>query len=131
MSNANPDRALASFSGWLALVAFAIYALIAAWQYPVVLPSVLVAAGFGVLACIAVLARFRYWRLTVLLAVVVYLAVYGLRVGRMALMGAEAVKSSVLSGLTSYYGMMPQLTTAAFQENGVPGAAAHIYLEYF
>jgi len=61
----------------------------------------------------------------------VYLAIYGIRVARMALAGAEAEKSNVLSGLSYYYGMMPQLTNAAFQEKGVAGAAAHIYLEYF
>lgn len=130
MSNPAPDRPLTSVPGLLALVAFAVYALLAALAYPVVLPSVLVAAGCGVLACIAVLAGFRYWRLTVAVAAVVYLAIYGIRVARMALMGADAGGASVLSGLSFYYGMMPTLTSAAYMEKGVAGAATHIFLEY-
>ena len=130
MSNPAPDRALTSVSGLLALFAFAVYALLAALAYPVVLPSVLVAAGCGVAACIAVLADFRYWRLTVALASVVYLAIYGIRVARMAMMGADAGGASLLSGLSFYYGMMPHLTAAAYLEKGAAGAAAHIFLEY-
>src|SRR5262245_38536690 len=86
----SPRPARATVTGVLALVVWAVYIALTALQLPDAFPSALVAAGFGLLACVAIAIDFRHWRLAVLLASAVFLGIYVHRVVGMLVIGADA-----------------------------------------
>jgi hypothetical protein len=127
MSEHYVKHPLASAQGLFALALWSFYTLYAALQYPDVLPSVLIGAGFGFVACLALVFNFRYWRSTVLLASSVYLLIYGIQVFRMTLIRPDL---PFLSALSFYYSVSWRVTIGAFEEKGMLGGLVHGYLEY-
>ena len=83
MSKHHGNHPLASAQGVFALAIWSLYSLYVALYFPDVLTSVLIAGFFGVVACLAVVVNFKYWRSTVLLASSVYLLLYVIRIVRM------------------------------------------------
>jgi hypothetical protein len=127
MSKHYGKHPLASVPGVFALVLWSVYLLYAALYYPDVLTSVLIAGFFGLIACLAVVFNFTYWRSTVLLASSVYLLLYVIRIVRMT---AIAKDLSFLSALSFYYSVSWRVATGAFQEKGFVGGLTHAFLEY-
>jgi hypothetical protein len=121
------NHPLASLQGVFAIAVWSVYLLYAALYYPDVLTSVLIAGFFGMLACLAVVFNFTYWRATVLLASSVYLLLYVIRIVRMT---AIARDLSFLSALSFYYSASWRVTTGAFEEKGLVGGLTHAFLEY-
>ena len=119
---------LASVQGVFALALWSVYSLYAALYYPDVITSVLVAGFFGLVACLAVVFNFTYWRSAVLLASAVYLLLYAIRIVRMT---AIAKDLSFLSALSFYYSVSWRVATGAFEEKGFVGGLIHAFLEYF
>jgi hypothetical protein len=87
----------------------------------------LIAGFFGLLACLAVIFNFAYWRASVLLASSVYLLLYVIRIVRMTAITKDL---SFLSALSFYYKVSWRVTTGAFEEKGLVGGVAHAFLEY-
>jgi hypothetical protein len=127
MSKHYGKHPLVSVPGVFALVLWSVYLLYAALYYPDVLTSVLIAGFFGLIACLAVVFNFTYWRSTVLLASSVYLLLYVIRIVRMT---AIAKDLSFLSALSFYYSVSWRVATGAFQEKGFVGGLTHAFLEY-
>jgi len=127
MSEDYGNHPLASVQGVFALALWSVYSLYAALYYPDVLTSVLIAALFGFVACLAVVFHFTYWRAAVLLASSVYLLLYAIRVVRMT---AIAEDLSFLSALFFYYSVSWRVTIGAFEEGGWVGGSIHAFLEY-
>lgn len=127
MSGHYGNHPLASVPGVFALVLWAVYLLYAALYYPDVLTSVLTAGFFGLIACLAVVFNFTFWRSTVLLASSVYLVLYVIRIVRMT---AIAKDLSFLSALSFYYSVSWRVATGAFEEKGLVGGLTHAFLEY-
>jgi hypothetical protein len=127
MSEHYASHPLASVQGVFAIAVWSVYLLYAALYYPDVLTSVLIAGFFGLVACLAVVFNFTYWRSTVLLASVVYLLLYVIRIVRMT---AIAKDLSFLSALSFYYSVSWRVTTGAFEEKGLVGGLTHAFLEY-
>jgi hypothetical protein len=124
-----PQRthALASVTGLFALLVWSFYALYAAFSYPTSLTSVRVGAFFGLIACLAVIFNFVYWRGAVLLASFVYLLLYVIRIVRMT---AIANHLSFFSGLSFYYSTSWRVTAGSFEEKALLGGLLHAYLEF-
>jgi hypothetical protein len=118
---------LASVPGVFALVLWSVYILYAALYYPDVLTSVLIGGFFGLVACLAVVFNFTYWRSSVLLASTVYLLLYVIRIVRMT---AIAKDLSFLSALSFYYRVSWRVAAGAFEEKGLLGGLTHAFLEY-
>jgi hypothetical protein len=110
-----------------AIAVWSVYLLYTALYYPDVLTSVLIAGFFGLVACLAVVSNFTYWRSTVLLASSVYLLLYVIRIVRMT---AIAKDLSFLSALSFYYSVSWRVATGAFEEKGLVGGLTHAFLEY-
>ena len=127
MSKHYGKHPLASVPGVFALALWSVYLLYAALYYPDVLTSVLIAGFFGLIACLAVVFNFTYWRSTVLLASSVYLLLYVIRIVRMT---AIAKDLSFLSALSFYYSVSWRVATGAFEEKGLVGGLTHAFLEY-
>ena len=127
MSAQYASHPLASVQGVFAIAVWSVYLLYAALYYPNVLTSVLIAAFFGLLACLAVAFNFTYWRSAVLLASSVYLLLYVIRIVRMT---AIAKDLSFLSALFYYYSVSWRVTIGAFEEKGLLGGLTHAFLEY-
>jgi hypothetical protein len=127
MFNHYANHPLSSVPGVFALAVWSIYLLYAALFYPDVLSSVLITAFFGLLACLAVVFNFRYWRSTILLASSVYLLLYVIRIVRMT---AIAKDLSFLSALSFYYSVSWRVAAGAFEEKGLLGGLTHGFLEY-
>jgi hypothetical protein len=127
MSERYGNHPLASVQGVFALALWSIYSLYAALHYPEVLPSVLIGAFFGLLACLAVVFNFTYWRSTVLLASSVYLLIYVIQVFRMT---AIVTDLSFLPALSFYYSVSWRVVIGAFEEKGLLGGLTHAYFEY-
>ena len=127
MSKHYGNHPLASAQGVFALAIWSLYSLYVALYFPDVLTSVLIAGFFGVVACLAVVVNFKYWRSTVLLASSVYLLLYVIRIVRMT---AIAKDLSFLSALSFYYSVSWRVATGMFQEKGLAGGLIHAYLEY-
>jgi hypothetical protein len=127
MSEHYPNHPLASVQGVFAFAVWSVYLLYTALYYPDVLASVLIAAFFGLIACLAVVFNFTYWRSTVLLASSVYLLLYVIRIVRMT---AIAKDLSFLSALSFYYSVSWRVATGAFEEKGLVGGLTHAFLEY-
>lgn len=127
MSEPYGNHPLTSVQGVFALALWSVYSLYAALNYPDVLTSVLIAAIFGLAACLAVVFNFTYWRSTVLLASSVYLLLYAIRIVRMT---AIAKDLSFLSALGFYYSVSWRVAAGAFEEKGLVGGLTHAFLEY-
>ena len=121
------NHPLASVQGVFALALWSVYLLYAVLYYPDVLTSVLIAGFFGLVACLAVVFNFTYWRSAVLLASSVYLLLYVIRIVRMT---AIAKDLSFLSALSFYYSVSWRVATGAFEEKGLVGGLTHVFLEY-
>jgi hypothetical protein len=118
---------LASVSGAFALAVWSVYFLYVAFNYDAALASAVIGGVFGLVACLAVILNFRYWRSAVVLASAVYLLLYVIRIGRMIAMTADA---PVLPALSLYYGMSWAVTTGVFQEKGMVAGLTHVYFEF-
>ena len=117
--------------GALAVAVWSVYVLLAAFFYsPDIPPSVLTIGISGILACLAVVLNFAYWRLIVILASSVYLSFYATRVFRMVALTPDFGISSLPSGLAFYYGSSWRVTVGMLQERGVAGGLTHGFLEY-
>ena len=127
MSEHYGKHPLASVPGVFALALWSVYSLYAALYYPDVLTSMLIAAFFGLVACLAVVFNFNYWRSCVLLASSVYLLLYVIRIVRMT---AIAKDFSFLSALSFYYSASWRVATGAFEEKGLVGGVTHAFLEF-
>ena len=127
MSKHYGKHPLASVPGVFALALWSVYLLYAALYYPDVLTSVLIAGFFGLIACLAVVFNFTYWRSTVLLTSSVYLLLYVIRIIRMT---AIAKDLSFLSALSFYYNVSWRVAAGAFEEKGLVGGLTHGFLEY-
>jgi len=122
---------IASVPGALAVAVWSVYVLLAAFFYsPDIPPSVLTIGISGILACLAVVLNFAYWRLIVILASSVYLSFYATRVFRMVALTPDFGISSLPSGLAFYYGSSWRVTVGMLQERGVAGGLTHGFLEY-
>ena len=120
-----------SAAGALALAAWVLYVLLAAFFYHPDYPaSVWPIAGAGILACLAVGLNFAYWRLVVILASGVYLLFYAVRVGRMVALTSGFEISSLPSTLCFYYLSSWQVTIGMLRERGLTGSLMHGYIEY-
>lgn len=113
--------------GLFAFILWLAYALYVAVYYPDVLTSALVGSLFGLLACLAVLFNFGYWRAAVMLASTVYLSLYVIRIVRMTAIPGDL---SFLSALSFYYKVSWRVTLGAFEERGWAGGIVHAFLEY-
>jgi hypothetical protein len=118
---------LASAQGVFAIVLWSVYSLYAALSFPDVLTSVLIAAVFGFVACLALIFNFTYWRSIVLLASSIYLLLYVIRIVRMT---AIAKDLSFLPALSFYYSASWRVATGVFQEKGLVGGLTHAFIEY-
>ncbi|HXV82150.1 MAG TPA: hypothetical protein VEG60_19940 [Candidatus Binatia bacterium] len=127
MSEHYANHPLASVQGVFAIAVWSVYLLYVALYYPNVLTSVLIAGFFGLLACLAVVFNFTYWRSAVLLASSVYLLLYVIRIVRMTAIPKDL---SFLSALFFYYSVSWRMTTSAFEEQGLVGGLTHAFLEY-
>jgi hypothetical protein len=128
MSEHSETHPLASFAGVLAIAAWALYVVSAVLYYPEFPPSVLAIGIAGIVACLAVAFNFKYWPAVVVLACLLHLVLYVIRVIRMT--GLTTADTSFLSSLTSYYSISWQLASSMFQEKGLLGGLTHAYLEY-
>ena len=127
MSEHYAKHPLASVQGVFAIAVWSVYLLYAALYYPDVLTSVLIAGFFGLIACLAVVFNFTYWRSTVLLASSVYLLLYVIRIVRMTAITKDL---SFLSALSFYYSVSWRVATGAFEEKGLVGGLTHAFIEY-
>lgn len=131
MDEKHGQHPIASVPGALAVAVWSVYVLLAAFFYPPDIPLSVWPIGFsGILACLAVVLNFTYWRLIVILASSVYLSFYATRVIRMVSMTADFDISSLLSALSFYYSASWQVTAGMLQERGVAGGLTHGFLEY-
>jgi hypothetical protein len=121
------SHALASFPGMLAIFAWALYVVSAVLYFPEFPPSVLAIGISGIVACLAVAFNFKYWRAVVVLACLLYLILYVVRVVRMTGLTTDA---SFLSSLSFYYSASWSLGASMFQEKGVVGGMTHAFLEF-
>jgi len=131
MDEQRSRHAVATVPGALALATWSVYVLLAAFfYYPVLLPSVLTTGLVGLLAGLAVLVNFTRWRLVVILASVVYLAFYAVRVARMVGMVMDAGTPSISSAVSLYYNSLWIVNTGVFLERGTAAGLTHGILEY-
>ena len=128
--HAYEDRAVTTAAGLLALVVWSIYVLLSLASIPDVPYRMVINSFFGLLACLAVLFNFRYWRSAVVLASGVYLTVYVVQLVRMTNMMASSDASSLFTALSFYYSASWTVATGVFIERGVLGGLAHGFLEY-
>ena len=129
MENAHEDRSLSTVAGIAAFAAWTVYLLLALASIPDVPYRMMINGFFGLLACVAVVVNFRYWRLAVLLASCVYLVVYVVQIARMTSMMA-GTDMPLLSALSFYYTASWAVATGVFIERGAASGLAHGFLEY-
>ena len=130
MDNVYEERALTSVAGMLALIVWASYIVLSLAQMPDVPYRMMINSFFGLLACVAVIANFRYWRFAVILASCVYLVVYVVQLVRMTGMMASSDAASFFNALSFYYSASWTVTRGVFIERGVLGGLMHGFLEY-
>jgi hypothetical protein len=118
---------LATVEGVFALVLWSVYLLYVALYYPDVLTSAIIAGLFGLLACLALVFNFVYWRAAVVIASSVYLLLYVIRIVRMTAIPGDL---SFLSALSFYYSASWRVTIGAFEEKGSVGGVIHAFLEF-
>lgn len=127
MADNRGNHPLASVPGAFALAVWSVYSLYVAFNFNDALASVVIGGVFGLVACLAMILHFRYWRSAVLLASAVYLLLYVIRIVRMTAMTADV---SFLPALSLYYSMSSAVTTGVFQEKGMVAGLAHAYFEF-
>ena len=127
MADHRENHPLASVPGVFALAVWSVYSLYVAFNFDAALASAVIGAVFGLVACLAVILNFRYWRFAVLLASAVYLLLYVIRIGRMIAMTGDV---PVLPALSLYYNMSWAVTTGVFQEKGKAAGLMHAYFEF-
>jgi len=127
MSERSGNHPLASAQGVFALALWSFYSLYAGLHYPDILTSVLIGGLFGLVACLAMLFNFTYWRGAILLASSTYLLLYVIRVVRMTALVQDL---SFLPALSFYYSISWRVAAGAFEEKGLVGGLTHAYLEY-
>lgn len=121
----------ASAPGVLAIAAWAAYVLLAAYFYAGdYRPSVLTLGVCGLLACLAVGFNFAYWRLVVVLASIVYLLFYSVRIFSMVALTPGFELSVLPSALAFYFGSSWRVTIGLIEERGVAGGLAHGYFDF-
>jgi hypothetical protein len=131
MEEKHRQHPIASVPGALAVAVWSGYMLLAAFFYSPDIPlSVWPIGFFGLLACLAVILNFAYWRLIVILASSVYILFYATRVARMVAMTSDFNLSSLPSTLYFYYSASWSVTVGMLQERGVAGGLTHGFLEY-
>jgi len=131
VSAGNGRHPIASVPGALAVAAWSLYVLSAAFYFlPDLPPSALIIGFGGILACSAVALNFAFWRIVVILAALVHLSFYAVRVGLMVGMTGDSGWSSLLSALSFYYGSSWRVTVGILQERGAVGGVTHGFLEY-
>lgn len=118
---------LATVEGVFALVLWSVYVLHVALYYPDVLTSSVIGGLFGLLACLALVFNFVYWRAAVVVASSVYLLLYVIRIVRMTAIPGDL---SFLSALSFYYSVSWRVTIGAFEEKGWVGGIIHAFLEF-
>jgi hypothetical protein len=118
---------LATLPGMFALVLWSFYAVYVALHYHDVTTSTLLGGIFGLLACLALVFNFVYWRAAVVVASAVYLLLYVVRVVRMTAIPGDL---SFLSALAFYYRISWRVTIGAFEEKGWAGGVLHAVLEF-
>ena len=122
---------ITSVPGALAVAVWTVYVLLAGLFYSPDIPlSVWPIGFFGILACLAVVQNFAYWRFVVIVASLVYLSFYVTRVMRMVVLTANFDLSSLPSTLAFYYSASWQVTVAMHQEKGIASSLMHGFLEY-
>jgi hypothetical protein len=131
MEEKHNQHPIASIPGAAAVAVWSGYVLLAAFYYSPDIPLSAWPIGFcGLLACLAVILNFTYWRLIVMLASFVYLAFYVTRIARMVAMTTDFSWSTLPTTLSFYYQASWSVSAGMLQEKGVAGAFAHGYLEY-
>jgi len=127
ISEHNRKHPLGTVEGVFALVLWSVYSLYVALYYPDVLTSAVIGALFGLLACLALVFNFAYWRAAVVIASSVYLLLYVIRIVRKTAIPGDL---SFLSALSFYYSASWQVTIGAFEEKGSVGGLMHAFLEF-
>jgi hypothetical protein len=118
---------LATVEGVFGLILWSVYSLYVALYYPDVLTSAVIGGLFGLLACLALVFNFVYWRAVVVIASSVYLLLYVIRIVRMTAIAGDL---SFLSALSFYYSASSRVTIGAFEEKGWAGGVTHAFLEF-
>jgi hypothetical protein len=118
---------LGTVEGVFALVLWSVYSVYVGLYYPDVLTSALVGGLFGLLACLALVFNFAYWRAAVVIASSVYLLLYVIRIVRMTAIPGDL---SFLAALSFYYSASWHVTIGAFEEKGWVGGLMHGFLEF-
>ena len=119
----------ATAAGALALAVWVVYLLLAIKALPDLPYRVQISGFFGLLACLGVLFKIKYWRGGIILSALVYLATYIVLVGRMATM-VTGSGASLLSAIGFYYTNSWVVTQGTFYERGALNGVAHVFLEY-
>lgn len=114
----------------LALAVWSVYVLLNVLRLPDWSGWAITGSVFGILACVAVAAGFRYWRSTVLLASFVYLAFYASNIIRLAMLAGEVEDASLLSALSRHYATSWIMANGVFLERGAVQGSMHAFLEY-
>ena len=131
MGEKREQHPIAGVPGALAVAVWTAYVLLAGFFYSPDIPlSVWPIGFFGILACVAVVLNFAYWRLIVIVASFVYLSFYLTRVIRMVALTADFDLSALPSTLSFYYSASWHVTVAMLQEKGIAGSLMHGFLEY-
>ena len=129
MQSRQPSHPVATAAGAFAVALWAVYLLLAVKNLPDLPYRVVISGCFGLLACLGVLLRFKYWRAGIIVSVLVYLATYIVLVGRMATM-VTGSGASLMSAVGFYYTNSWVVAQGTFQERGAIDGAAHAFLEY-
>lgn len=130
MDNADEPHPLSTFAGLLALAVWTIYIVLTLASIPDVPYRMMINSVSGLVVCAAVIARFRYWRATLLLACGVYVIVYVAQLARMTGMMAGGDSASFWSALAFYYSASWTVATGVFLERGLLSGLIHGFLEY-
>jgi len=115
--------------GAFAVVLWSVYLLLALKNLPDLPQRVMISGAVGLLACVALLVKSRYWRGAVVLASSVYLVTYVVLVARMATM-VTGGGTSLLSALSFYYSNSWVVAAGTFHERGPAEGLAYGFLEY-
>ena len=128
MQARHASHPIATAAGAFAVALWAVYLLLAIKALPDLPYRVMISGTFGLLACLGVLLRFKYWRAGIIVSVLVYLATYVVLVGRMATM-VTGSGASFLSAVGFYYTNSWVVARGTFHERGAVDGAAHLFLE--
>lgn len=129
MDERHAKHPLTTAPGVFALVVWSLYLLLALKNLPDLPQRVMINGFFGLLACLAVVLKSKYWRAAVVLASSVYLVTYVVLVARMAMM-VTGGGTSLMSALSFYYTNSWVVAAGTFHERGLVDGAAYAFLEY-